>query len=143
MPITGGCLCGAVRFEATLPPRRVTHCHCEMCRRSVGAVVAPIAAVESPDEGEAASREAAPVVRTVGLRKRSRLHLLTDRLREPGDDFRAAPSGIVQRRLNLFFATPNSLKLLVHNRVDLARISKAKSPVEFARFAAPTQLQDS
>ncbi len=47
MPIMGGCLCGAVRFEATLPPRRVTHCHCEMCRRSVGAVVATFAAFES------------------------------------------------------------------------------------------------
>ncbi len=47
MPITGGCLCGAVRFEATLPPRRVTHCHREMCRRSVGAVVATFAAFES------------------------------------------------------------------------------------------------
>ena len=32
MSITGGCLCGAIRFEAAVPPRRVTHCHCGMCR---------------------------------------------------------------------------------------------------------------
>ena len=43
MKITGACLCGAVGFEADTPPRRVTHCHCEMCRRSMGAVVATYA----------------------------------------------------------------------------------------------------
>ncbi len=45
--ITGGCLCGEVRFVATAPPRRVTHCHCGMCRKAVGAVVATFAAFES------------------------------------------------------------------------------------------------
>lgn len=33
---TGGCFCGAVRYEVTLPQRFVAHCHCESCRRSVG-----------------------------------------------------------------------------------------------------------
>ena len=47
MPISGACLCGAVRFEAAVPPRRVTHCHCEMCRKATGAAVATFATFES------------------------------------------------------------------------------------------------
>lgn len=35
--IAGGCLCGAVRYEATGEPYNVTHCHCMDCRRSSGA----------------------------------------------------------------------------------------------------------
>jgi hypothetical protein len=47
MSVTGRCLCGAVSFEAAVPPRRVTHCHCEMCRKAVGAVAATFATFES------------------------------------------------------------------------------------------------
>ena len=35
--IHGGCLCGAVRYEARGEPYHVTHCHCADCRRSAGA----------------------------------------------------------------------------------------------------------
>ncbi len=35
--VNGGCLCGAVRFEATLPSLWCAHCHCSMCRRMHGA----------------------------------------------------------------------------------------------------------
>lgn len=35
--VQGGCLCGDVRFELTLPVRFCAHCHCSMCRRSHGA----------------------------------------------------------------------------------------------------------
>src|SRR5437899_4896213 len=35
--ITGGCLCGSVRYEATGEPYNITHCHCLDCRRSSGA----------------------------------------------------------------------------------------------------------
>ncbi|WP_299626440.1 GFA family protein [Pelagibius sp.] len=33
---TGGCLCGAVRYESASEPRITVHCHCEDCRRSSG-----------------------------------------------------------------------------------------------------------
>ena len=33
---TGGCLCGAVRYESTVEPQIVAHCHCVDCRKSSG-----------------------------------------------------------------------------------------------------------
>lgn len=47
MIVTGACLCGATRFRADVAPRRVTHCHCGMCRRATGAAVATFATFES------------------------------------------------------------------------------------------------
>lgn len=38
--IAGGCLCGAVRYEADEPPYKVGYCHCRMCQKSSGAPVA-------------------------------------------------------------------------------------------------------
>ena len=34
---TGGCLCGAVRYEASAEPLRCMLCHCEFCRKHSGA----------------------------------------------------------------------------------------------------------
>ena len=34
---SGSCLCGAVRFTASLPSLFCAHCHCSMCRRNHGA----------------------------------------------------------------------------------------------------------
>lgn len=35
--VAGACLCGAVRFEVSLPTQWCCHCHCTMCQRNHGA----------------------------------------------------------------------------------------------------------
>jgi hypothetical protein len=41
LPLTGGCNCGAVRYEVSEPLVRVSDCHCKRCqRRSVRQFVA-------------------------------------------------------------------------------------------------------
>ena len=37
MTWTGGCLCGAVRYQADVQPMRTVICHCVVCRRVSGA----------------------------------------------------------------------------------------------------------
>ena len=37
MAITGGCQCGAIRYELSGPPDRVSICHCRDCQLSAGA----------------------------------------------------------------------------------------------------------
>ncbi len=36
LPLTGGCLCGAVRFEVSEPPLFASYCHCTRCQRRTG-----------------------------------------------------------------------------------------------------------
>lgn len=36
---TGSCLCGDLRFSATLPSKWMAHCHCTLCQRAHGAGV--------------------------------------------------------------------------------------------------------
>ncbi|MGO9602157.1 MAG: GFA family protein [Candidatus Binataceae bacterium] len=38
--VTGGCLCGAVRYSASVPPSGVHYCHCRICQRAFGNVFA-------------------------------------------------------------------------------------------------------
>ncbi len=38
--ISGGCQCGAVRYEISGPLENVAHCHCSMCRKLHGALFA-------------------------------------------------------------------------------------------------------
>ena len=34
---SGGCLCGAVRYEGSGPAANLCYCHCDSCRRAAGA----------------------------------------------------------------------------------------------------------
>ena len=43
-PRSGGCLCGAVRYEVRGPLRPIVVCHCTQCRRVTGHVMAATAA---------------------------------------------------------------------------------------------------
>lgn len=36
LPLTGGCMCGKVRFEVTAPLVGALYCHCKRCQRRTG-----------------------------------------------------------------------------------------------------------
>jgi hypothetical protein len=40
LTLTGGCHCGAVRYEATVENNEAYYCHCRMCQRSFGNIFA-------------------------------------------------------------------------------------------------------
>lgn len=44
--LTGGCLCGAVRFELTEAPLHAGYCHCTRCQRRSGAAASPQARID-------------------------------------------------------------------------------------------------
>ena len=45
LPLTGGCGCGAVRFEITEPLGQAVYCHCTRCQRRTGAAAGASARV--------------------------------------------------------------------------------------------------
>ncbi len=45
LPLTGGCLCGSVRFEVTEPLELATYCHCTRCQRRSGTAASASALV--------------------------------------------------------------------------------------------------
>lgn len=47
-PLTGCCLCGAVRFAVTPPTKWCAHCHCSLCRRAHGAAFVTWFGVDRP-----------------------------------------------------------------------------------------------
>ena len=48
LPLTGGCLCGAVRYEVTEPLLQAGYCHCTRCQRRSGTAASAQARV-APD----------------------------------------------------------------------------------------------
>jgi len=46
---TGGCLCGAVRFEISGPIRNIVYCHCSRCRKAQGSAFASNGIVQASD----------------------------------------------------------------------------------------------
>ena len=49
MPITGACLCGAIRYEISGPLLDAGNCHCSMCRKAHGAAFATYANVNAAE----------------------------------------------------------------------------------------------
>jgi hypothetical protein len=47
--LTGGCFCGAIRYEAEARPFDETNCHCSICRRTSGAAFVTWFSVGSTD----------------------------------------------------------------------------------------------
>lgn len=41
LPITGGCVCGAIRYESTAEPMLMVKCHCRDCQRVTGGPYVP------------------------------------------------------------------------------------------------------
>jgi hypothetical protein len=41
LPLTGSCLCGAVRFEVTEQPLSAGYCHCTRCQKRTGTAASP------------------------------------------------------------------------------------------------------
>ncbi len=46
LPLTGGCLCGGVRFEVTASLVSAVYCHCTRCQRRTGSAAAASARIE-------------------------------------------------------------------------------------------------
>ncbi len=44
-PFSGGCLCGAIRYESRVEPLFSINCHCRDCQRTTGTAYAPVLAV--------------------------------------------------------------------------------------------------
>jgi len=47
-PLTGGCMCGEIRYRLTPLAAEVDYCHCDMCRKWSGAPVSAWAQVPAP-----------------------------------------------------------------------------------------------
>jgi hypothetical protein len=46
LPLTGGCMCGAVRYEVDAPLESAVYCHCTRCQRRTGGSASASARVQ-------------------------------------------------------------------------------------------------
>jgi hypothetical protein len=64
MPLTGGCLCGGVRFRVDAPLVVATYCHCTRCQRRTGTAASAQARIQpgslTVTQGEELIRTYAP-----------------------------------------------------------------------------------
>ena len=64
LPLTGGCMCGAVRFELDGRPGPALYCHCTRCRRRTGTAASVQARIDGSAlrvvEGERSVRSYRP-----------------------------------------------------------------------------------
>jgi len=64
LPLTGGCACGAVRFELDALPISASWCHCTRCQRRTGTSASPQARIAPGSmrivRGDTRTREWAP-----------------------------------------------------------------------------------
>lgn len=44
-PFTGGCICGAIRYQCSAEPMMTANCHCRSCQRASGGAFVTILAV--------------------------------------------------------------------------------------------------
>ena len=44
--VTGGCLCGGVRFELSEPAKEASYCHCKRCQRRTGTAASANARID-------------------------------------------------------------------------------------------------
>ena len=49
VPFTGGCACGAIRYNCASPPRYMGNCHCRDCQQATGSAFFPAVVVEEGD----------------------------------------------------------------------------------------------
>lgn len=98
--LTGGCLCGDIRFTAPATPKWTAYCHCASCRRHTGAPVSAFAGFERETvrwtKGSPATFSSSPGVRRgfcprcgstltyEGERWPSEIHLHIGAFDEPG-----------------------------------------------------------
>jgi hypothetical protein len=68
VPVTGGCLCGAVRYESKQAPTQGYYCHCTICRKSYGGLFS--ATVTFPGAGFAFTKGELRYFRATSLAKR-------------------------------------------------------------------------
>ena len=49
VPFTGGCACGAIRYECSGTPRYMGNCHCRDCQQATGSAYFPCVLVKESD----------------------------------------------------------------------------------------------